>query len=142
MLAKKITCTNFNGEEIIETCYFNLSKAELVEMELTTEGGLKDRLQAMVDTKDRKKLITVFKSIIVMAYGEKSDDGRFLMKGEDHELGKKFTQSAAYDSLLMELLGSEKACADFFINIIPKEMVASVKEELAKESSLKIDAKD
>lgn len=129
MLAKKITYVNYNDEEVTETFYFNLSKAELTEMEFTTEGGLKTRLESISEKKDRKEIMNVFKGVIVKAYGEKSPDGKYLDKGENDSLGKRFTNSAAYDVLIMELFSSEKVAADFFAAIMPKDIIEKAKKE-------------
>lgn len=40
MLKKTITYTDCNDVERTEDFYFNLSKAEVIEMELTTTGGM------------------------------------------------------------------------------------------------------
>ena len=40
MLKKTITYTDYNDNERTEDFYFNFSKAELTEMELSTVGGL------------------------------------------------------------------------------------------------------
>ncbi len=122
MLAKKITYKNYNDEEVTETFYFNINESELIEMEFTTEGGFRDRLQEIIDTKDRKKIMETFKNIILIAYGEKSPDGKFLDKGEDQSLAKRFTRSEAYNVLLMELMGSEEKMSAFFTAIIPSSL--------------------
>lgn len=129
MLAKKITYTNFNDEEVTETFYFNLSKAELVEMQFTTEGGLKERLEAIVESKDRKQIMETFKDIIMRSYGEKSPDGKYLDKGENMSLAKRFVNTAAYDVLIMELFSSEEAAAKFFGAIIPKDLATEVDKQ-------------
>ena len=128
MLAKKITYTNFNDEEVTETFYFNLSKAELIEMQFTTAGGLKERLESIVESKDRKLIMETFKDIIMRSYGEKSPDGKYLDKGENMSLAKRFVNTAAYDVLIMELFSDEKAAAKFFSAIIPKDLAAQAEE--------------
>lgn len=40
MLKKTMTTVDFGGTERTEDYYFNLTRAEIMEMELTTEGGL------------------------------------------------------------------------------------------------------
>ena len=103
MLTKKITYRNYNDEEVTDTLYFNLTEAELMEMQLTTEGGYKERLESVVETRDTKKIYETFKGILLAAYGEKTPDGRFLDKGEDQSLAKRFTHTEAYNKLMMEL---------------------------------------
>lgn len=122
MLAKKITYKNYNDEEVTETFYFNLNESELIEMEFSTAGGFKDRLEAIIESKDRKQIMDTFKSIILMAYGEKSPDGKFLDKGENQDLAKRFTRTEAYNQLLLELMSNEEKMSKFFTAIIPASL--------------------
>ena len=80
MLKKTITYTDYNGVERKEDFYFNLTKAELMEMEMSTEGGLAERIQKVVDTKDVPSIIKIFKDLVLKAYGEKSADGKRFIK--------------------------------------------------------------
>lgn len=43
MYKKTITYLDYNGEEIKEDFYFNLTKAEILEMQLEKEGGLAEK---------------------------------------------------------------------------------------------------
>ena len=143
MLTKKITTTNFNGEEVTETAYFNLTKSELVEMDLMTEGGLKDKFTSIVETQDKKKIMETFKELIMRSYGEKSPDGKYLDKGEDMSLAKKFVHTAAYDALIMELLTNEEAASNFFLNVLPKDLIDKAKTEgLLTEDNKIVNAKN
>lgn len=121
MLTKKITYTNFNDEEVTETLYFNLSQAELVEMQFSTSGGLREMIERIVESKDNMQILSTFKNIILKAYGEKSPDGKYLVK-ENGELAKRFIDSAAYDAFIMELFSNEQAMADFINGILPKDL--------------------
>ena len=76
MLKKTITYTDYNDNERTEDFYFNLSKAEVTEMELSTTGGLAEMIQKIVTTQDGPKLVKIFKDLVLAAYGEKSPDGR------------------------------------------------------------------
>ena len=118
MLAKKITYTDYDGNERTETFYFNLSKAELIEMQLSVEGGLEKELQRMIDAKDVTKLAASFKRVILAAYGEKSGDGKRFIKSP--ELSEAFTQTEAYSDLFMELMSDANKAAEFMNAIIPK----------------------
>ena len=122
MLAKKITYTDYDGNERTETFYFNLNKAELTEMELSSEGGLSKLIQKIVDEQDSTRLVTIFKKIILKAYGEKSPDGkRFIKKAPDgHMLCDDFEQTEAYSELFMELATDSDAASEFVNGIVPK----------------------
>lgn len=120
MFAKTITYTDFNDVERTETFYFNLSKAEIAEMQLTTEGGLTEKLQKIIDSKDQAEIFKMFKYLILKAYGEKSPDGKRFIKNE--ELSEGFSQTAAFDEFFMEL-GTNSDAAQAFVNgIIPKDL--------------------
>lgn len=121
MIKKTITYTDFDGVERTEDFYFNLSKAELMEMEMSADGGMAKYLQQIVDTKDTKQLIEIFKSIVVKAYGIKSLDGKRFIKNQ--EVLNDFTQSEAYSELFMELLSNADAAATFFNGIIPAQLL-------------------
>lgn len=120
MFAKTITYTDFNDVERTETFYFNFSKAEIAEMQLTTEGGLTEKLQKIIDSKDQTEIFKMFKYLILKAYGEKSPDGKRFIKNE--ELSEGFSQTAAFDEFFMEL-GTNSDAAQAFVNgIIPKDL--------------------
>lgn len=130
MLKKTITYTDYNGVERKEDFYFNLSKAEIAEMELSTAGGLAERLTKLVNTQDIPSIIKIFKELILKAYGEKSPDGKRFIKSEEASIA--FSQTEAYTELFMELANDADAAADFINGIIPAGM------EVSKEEAMKI----
>ena len=129
MLKKIITYTDYNGVERTEPFYFNLSKAELMEMELGVTGGMTEMLDKIIAAKDAPSLMKTFKEMIMKAYGVKSDDGKRLIKSE--ELSIAFTQTEAYSVLFMELITDDKAAADFVNSIIPNEIQTEVAAQTA-----------
>ena len=130
MLKKIITYTDYNNVERTEPFYFNLSKAELMEMELGVTGGMTEMLDKIIAAKDAPSLMKTFKEMIMKAYGVKSDDGKRLIKSE--ELSIAFTQTEAYSVLFMELITDDKAAADFVNGIIPNEIQAEVAAQTAQ----------
>lgn len=121
MLKKTIHYTDFNGNERDEDFFFNLTNAEIVELELSTKGGLTETVQQIINTQDSTQLVQIFKDIILKAYGEKSADGkRFVKVDEDgKKLAINFMQTEAYSVLFMELATDAKAAADFINGIVP-----------------------
>lgn len=119
MLTKKMTYTDLNGVERTEEAMFGLRKSELLEMELSSYGGMTGMLQKIIEEKDQLKLVALFKSIIFKAYGEKSSDGRRFIKSE--ELSTAFSQTAMYDELYTELVTNTQAAIDFLVGIMPEE---------------------
>ena len=130
MLKKIITYTDYNGVERTEPFYFNLSKAELMEMELGVTGGMTEMLDKIIAAKDAPSLMKTFKEMIMKSYGIKSDDGKRLIKSE--ELSIAFTQTEAYSVLFMDLITDDKAAADFVNGIIPNEIQAEVAAQTAQ----------
>lgn len=117
MLKKNITYTDYNGIERTEPFYFNLSKAEIMEMEMSTAGGLAERIQRIVETQDAPEIIKIFKELILKAYGEKSGDGKRFIKNP--ELTEAFSQTEAYSNLFMELATDAEAASQFVNGIVP-----------------------
>ena len=83
MFKKTIKYTDFDGVERKEDFYFNLTKAELLEMQMSIDGGLKGYLERIVKTQSQPELVKMFKEIIMKAYGEKSPDGKRFMKSDE-----------------------------------------------------------
>lgn len=117
MLKRTFTYTDYDNIERTEDCYFNLSRAEVAEMELTFEGGLGRYLTKISEAKDGKAIMEKFKWIILKAYGEKSDDGRRFMKSE--EISRAFAETEMYNMLFMELITDAKKASDFIAAILP-----------------------
>ena len=120
MLKKTIKYTDYNGVEREEDFFFNLNKTELMEMEISTEGGFAEKIQTIVKTKDNAAILKTFKEIILKAYGVKSDDGKRFMKSDT--LRTEFEQTEAYSELFMELATNADAASAFINGIIPKNM--------------------
>lgn len=118
MLKKTITYVDFNGVERTEDFYFNLTKAEIAEMELEVPGGMTTMIERITKTQDTPSLIKVFKDLILRSYGKKSDDGRRFIKNA--ELIDEFKDSEAYSELFMELATDADAAAAFVNGITPK----------------------
>lgn len=117
MLKKTFTYTDYNGVERTEDHYFNLSKAELMEMELSTTGGLAEMINKIVAAQDAPAIVKIFKELVLKAYGQKSDDGRRFIKSK--ELSDSFAQTEAYSQLFMELATDADAAAAFVNGIVP-----------------------
>ena len=117
MLKKTITYTDYNGNERTEDHYFNLSKAEIMEMEIGTTGGLAEMIKKIVAAQDAPAIIKIFKDLILKSYGEKSADGKRFIKSE--EISRAFSQTEAYSQLFMELATDAEAAAKFVNGIVP-----------------------
>lgn len=120
MLKKIITYVDFDGNKREESCYFNLTKSELTEMELSATGGLRKMIEKIIETRDGSRIMAIFKELILKSYGEKSPDGRRFIKSK--ELSEAFSQTGAYDELFMELVTDANKASDFIKAVIPADL--------------------
>lgn len=120
MIKKSITYTDFNGVERTEDFYFNLTKAEILEMEMGTTGGLAEMITNIVAAQDQPAIIKIFKDLVLRSYGKKSPDGRRFMKSD--EIRDDFAQTEAYSQLFMELATDADAAAKFVNGIVPADV--------------------
>lgn len=130
MLKKTITYVDYDNNERTEDFYFNLTKAELIEMETEIDGGLENKIEKIIASKDTKEIMGLFKSIILKSYGVKSDDGKRMIKSQ--EVIDAFTQTEAYSELFMELASDADAATAFINGIIPQKLL----EEANKVTSI------
>lgn len=126
MLKKTITYVDYNGNERTEDFYFNLSKAEIMEMEMSTSGGLAEMIQRIVAAQDAPAIISIFKKLVLKAYGEKSPDGKRFVKSD--EIAAAFSQTEAYSQLFMELATDADAAAAFINGVVPADVAQKANE--------------
>lgn len=126
MLKKTIEYVDYNGNKRKEDFYFNLTTAEIMEMQMGKQGGLDEFINKIVNAQDAPELIKIFKDLIIKAYGEKSADGKRFMKSQ--EITDSFTQTEAYSILFMELATNAEKAAEFFNGIIPADLRSQVDE--------------
>lgn len=121
MLKETIKYTDYNSVERTEDFWFHLSKAELMEWEMGTTGGLTEMIKRIVDAQDAPAIIKIFKELVLKAYGQKSPDGKRFIKSE--ELATEFSQTEAYSQLFMELATDADKAAAFVNGIMPSDVV-------------------
>lgn len=120
------TYTDFNGNERTEDAYFNLTKSELADMHMSTEGGLDEKITKIANAKNNTEMYKLFKDILYKSYGVKSADGRRFVKSP--ELLEEFIQTPLYDAIFMDIVTSDTYANEFINGLIPKEL----KDEAAK----------
>ena len=130
MLKKTITYTDYNGVERKEDFYFNLTKAEIMEMEMSISGGLTEMINRIVAAQDAPAIVKIFKELVLKAYGIKSPDGKRFIKSE--ELATEFDQTEAYPQLFMELATDADAASAFVNGIVPNVEGADAAPKLIK----------
>lgn len=125
MIKKTIEYVDYNGTERKEDFYFNLTKAEVMEMEMSTTGGLAEMITRIVAAQDAPAIIKIFKELVLKAYGQKSADGKRFIKSK--ELADEFSQTEAYSQLFMELATDAEAAAAFVNGIVPADIAKASK---------------
>lgn len=130
MLKKTVTYTDFDGNERTEELYFNLTKAELMELQMSEIGGLEKRLRGIIMAQNGVEIMKFFKDIFLNSYGVKSPDGRRFIKND--EVRTDFEQTEAYSQLFMELVTDADKMADFIKGVIPSDLAGQVDEEMKK----------
>jgi hypothetical protein len=129
MLKRDITYQDFfSGETVTETFYFNLTKTEILDLEVRHDGGLEASIRRMVRAEDVKAVIAEVKYIILQAFGIRESDGKRFIKND--EVREAFSQTPAFDVLFMELATDDEAAAKFINAIIPKELVGQINNQL------------
>ena len=128
MLKKTISYVDYNGTKRTEDFYFNLTKAEISEMELEIPGGMSEMLKRITAAQDTPTLVKIFKDLILRSYGVKSDDGRRFVKSQ--QLKEEFSQTEAYSELSMELATNADAASAFINGIIPADIAKESKKQI------------
>lgn len=124
MIKETITYVDYNGVERKEDFYFNLTKAEIMEMEMSTKGGLAEMIQRIVAAQDQPAIIKIFKDLITKAYGVKSPDGKRFIKNE--EVLDEFVQTEAFSQMFMKLATDADAAAKFVNGVVPADMAKQI----------------
>ena len=130
MYKKTITYTDYNDVEQTEDFYFNLNKAELVKIQLQSNGTLQAKLERLLNTREVSEIAQIFQDIIDMSYGVKSDDGKRFIKNQ--EVLDAFKQTEAYSELFVELTSNADAAIEFITGIIPAKIAEQINQEELK----------
>lgn len=133
MIKKTVTYKDLNGKERTETFYFHYFESEIMDMEMSEEGGLAERIQRIIDAKDQASLLKVIKKFVIDAYGVKSDDGRRFTKSQ--EVKDAFVECPAYSKIYMELLTNDELAAEFVNKVVPEDMADKLAAIVAKKKS-------
>lgn len=120
MIKKTIQYEDLDGNPTQEDYYFHLSKAEIIELEMSKDGGWTKFVQSIVDAKDGATIVSLLKKIILTAYGKRSEDGKSFIKSEDDR--RAFEMSEAYSELFVELSMNADKAAEFMNGIVPKQV--------------------
>lgn len=109
---------DFNGVEREEDAYFNLTESEIAELSLSVDGGFDAMIKRITQAQDGKQIVSAFKQILLLSYGEISPDGRRFVKSE--EISRAFEQTPMYNELFMDLAFDANKASDFINQVAPK----------------------
>lgn len=135
MFKKTIEYVNYNGEPRKKDHYFDLTKTELLELQLSEDGGITTFLRQVLMDQNGGKMISFTRKLILAAYGEKTPDGEYFMKND--EIRQRFACSPAFDILFTELTSSKEAGLEFMKGIMPKNLQKEIEEALKDENLAK-----
>lgn len=124
MIKETIEYTDYNGTDRKEDYYFNLTEAELMEMEMSTNGGMTGLINNIIAAQDAPAIIAIFKDLLLKSYGQKSLDGKRFIKNQ--ALRDEFEQSPAYSQLFMKLATNSDDAAKFINGIMPAKLASQV----------------
>jgi len=129
MLKKTIKHKDLEGNDVETDAYFNLTKAEAIELRIRND------LDVIGRSRDKNETMDAFKRILQMSYGVKTGDGRFIkVNNYGTPLFYEFMTTEAYSELFIEIFSNEGYAVDFIKSILPAEAVAAMDEQTAQES--------
>ena len=139
MIKKTVTYEDFDGNQITEELWFHITKSQMTDMELNTPGGWSGKLEKIGNGASGKEIMDTFKELILLAYGEKTENGRgFIKKRDGKPIAEEFEQSLAYDALYSELLLNPDEAAKFIQGIWPKDIIEEVQKEIAQSKNAEL----
>ena len=130
MFSREFEYTGYDGQPKKDTYWFNLTEAELYEIDLSSIRGFTGEMTKLLKEERTKEIVDAFKSIILGAVGSVSADGRKFIKNE--EIKEDFYRSKAYSQLFVELVSSGEKLAEFLKAAIPEEIRQKMEEEESK----------
>lgn len=117
MLKKEIKHKDIDNNDTTTIAYFNLTKAEALEVNIRTDIALIAETRNINDTMD------AFNRIMRASYGVRTPDGQFLkIRPEGGHYFDQFATTEAYSELFIELFGNPDTASDFIKNILPPEI--------------------
>lgn len=142
MIEKTIKYHDLRGNEVEDTFYFNLTKAEAMGLAFDEFEGMKfsEVLQSLQSAEDPRLVLAVFKTVLRQAVGVKQETPRGEILTKPDWLKDWFTATDAYSELLEEMLTDTDYAFKFLTGILPQELQKGLGSEnlqdLSKEELL------
>jgi len=115
MLKEVIKYEDFDGTDREDTFWFNLTKAEILELEFQYNGDLSRRIKQLGEAEDGARVMELFKAIMAKAYGVRKEDGGF---DKSPGLFERFATTEAYSELIMSFLTDPNKMAHFVAGLV------------------------
>lgn len=125
MLKKTIQHKDFDGNDTETTCYFNLTKAEAIEL------NIRSNLELIGQSKDQNEIMDTWRRILKMSYGKRLSNGDFVKEGF-----AAFAASEAYSELFMEIWQDSEAASAFIKSILPAGIIEAGEGEQETKSDI------
>lgn len=130
MFKKEVTYTNFEDQEITETCWFSLSEADILELQLAPKEGLQEYMEHIMAEIDdhRTEVLAFIKQVLLKAYGVRREIGGkaiFTKTADDLLI---FQYSGAFDAVYTELLKHPEEIYTFMRLAAPSKYRESLAE--------------
>lgn len=140
MYKKSLTYETFDGVQVTEVFRFNFTAAELTDMELNMPGGMQKYINDIIEAKDNREMVRLFKELLIKSYGIISEDGRRFIKND--QIREEFQQTNAYSELFMLFATDEKEASKFINEILPKNLVEQAEKQKAETTSISAKKQD
>lgn len=119
MLKRTFTYKGYDGNECTETFHFQLTKAEIIEMQVRDNGNFIDNLKDLMMKRDVERLYKFFRELVLDSVGVRTSNNRFV---KTPEIREDFKYSIPYSELITELMTDENKIAEFARGITPFDL--------------------
>lgn len=118
MIKKTIKFRDFNGEPASEDLYFHLTKAEVLELELSEREGWEASMNKLIESENTQEILKTFKDILKKAYGLRSEDGTRFIKSD--QISEEWSQRESFSELIWQFFLQPESAGVFFGELQPK----------------------
>lgn len=132
MIKKTIKYHDFDGDEREDDFYFSLNQVQFARIDRMFPGGLESYVQKIAKDKDAGEMFRVIDILVSEAYGERKGNAFVKVAPDGQKLANFFTNTEAYDNLLLELIQSEDNLVSFLSGCLNQDAQNKVQAELAK----------
>ena len=130
MFKTEIKYKDFLGNDVSKTLRFNITEDELLDLVREDSRFETGYLAFVMQENDYAKMMDVIRKLIVLSYGEMSDDGEYFRKSDEKAID--FMQSAAYAAFRDELISDKdgQKFVDFLLGVFPAKFSKVIKEKI------------